>query len=141
MPQFGLGYDIGPSRFNQSNEYAVVGASGGSPASYANCVAPLCNISAFAAPAPFTPGNAGRNILTGPASYYSMLSAKKNFRITERINLQFRYDFQNPFHNFGFSAPVAIGGLQESAVVREDHFRRRDCQPNWRAADEPDATS
>jgi hypothetical protein len=30
---------------------------------------------------------------------------KKNFRITERVNLQFRYDFQNPFHNFGFAAP------------------------------------
>ena len=37
MSQFGLGYDIGPSRFNQSNEYALVGASGGSPASYAGC--------------------------------------------------------------------------------------------------------
>jgi Carboxypeptidase regulatory-like domain/TonB-dependent Receptor Plug Domain len=107
MPQFGLGYDIGPSRFNQSNEYAVVGASGGSPATYAGCAPPTCNISAFAAPAPFTPGNAGRNILTGPGSIYSMMSAKKNFRITERINLQFRFDFQNPFHNFGFSAPVA----------------------------------
>jgi hypothetical protein len=107
MPQFGLGYDIGPSRFNQSAEYAVIGASGGSPASYANCVAPVCNISAFAPPPAFTPGNAGRNILTGPGSLYSMLSAKKNFRLTERVNLQFRYDFQNPFHNFGFSAPVA----------------------------------
>jgi len=107
MSQFGLGNDIGPSRFNQSNEYAVVGASGGSPATYAGCAPPTCNISAFAPPAPFTPGNAGRNILTGPASYYSMISAKKNFRITERLNLQFRFDFQNPFHNFGFSAPSA----------------------------------
>jgi hypothetical protein len=107
LPQFGLGYDIGPNRFNQSGEYALVGASGGTPATYSNCAPPLCNISAFAAPAPFTPGNAGRNILTGPGSYYSMLSAKKNFRISERFNLQLRYDFQNPFHNFGFSAPSA----------------------------------
>ena len=43
----------------------------------------------------------------GPASYYSQLSAKKNFRITERVILQLRYDFQNPFHNFGFSSPSA----------------------------------
>jgi hypothetical protein len=107
MAQFGLGNDIGPSRFNQSSEYAVVGASGGAPATYAGCAPPTCNISAFAPPAPFTPGNAGRNILTGPGSIYSMMSAKKNFRITERISLQFRFDFQNPFHNFGFSAPVA----------------------------------
>ena len=105
MGQFGLGSDIGPSRFNQSNEYALVGASGGQPATYANCAPPTCNISAFAPPPPFTPGNAGRNILTGPASYYSMVSAKKNFRINERLNLQVRYDFQNPFHNYGFSAP------------------------------------
>jgi hypothetical protein len=107
MPQFGLGNNIGPNRFNQLNEYALVGASGGSPATYAGCALPTCNISAFAPPPPFTPGNAGRNILTGPASYYSMISAKKNFPITERLNLQFRFDFQNPFHNFGFSAPSA----------------------------------
>ena len=103
---FGLGYDIGPNRFNQSGEYALVGASGGNPASYAGCAIPTCNISAFAPPPAFTPGNAGRNILTGPGSYYSMISVKKNFRITERVNLQLRWDFQNPFHNFGFSAPV-----------------------------------
>jgi hypothetical protein len=106
MPQFGLGYDIGPNRFNQSGEYALINASGGNPATYANCPLPTCNISAFAPPAPFTPGNAGRNILTGPAAYYSMASAKKNFQITERVTLQFRFDFQNPFHNYGFSAPV-----------------------------------
>ncbi len=87
MPQFGLGNLIGPNRFNQSLENAVI------------------NIADFAPPLPFTPGNAGRNILTGPASYYSQMSAKKNFRFKERWNLQLRFDFQNPFHNFGFSAP------------------------------------
>ncbi len=105
MPQFGLGNDIGPSRFNQSAEYGLVSAAGGSAASYSNCAPPTCNISAFAPPPAFTPGNAGRNILTGPGSIYSMMSAKKNFRVTERVNLQFRFDFQNPFHNFGFSPP------------------------------------
>jgi Carboxypeptidase regulatory-like domain/TonB dependent receptor len=105
MAQFGLGSDIGPNRFNQSGEYALVGSSGGTPATYANCALPTCNISAFAPPPAFTPGNAGRNILTGPANYYSMVSAKKNFRIKERLNLQARFDFQNPFHNFGLSAP------------------------------------
>jgi hypothetical protein len=88
MPQFGLGNLIGPNRFNQSLENAVI------------------NIADFAPPAAFTPGNAGRNILTGPASYYSQMSAKKNFRFRERWNLQVRFDFQNPFHNFGFSAPT-----------------------------------
>ena len=87
MPQFGLGNLIGPNRFNQSLENAVI------------------DIAAFAPPPAFTPGNAGRNILTGPASYYSQISAKKNFRFGERWNLQLRFDYQNPFHNYGFSAP------------------------------------
>jgi hypothetical protein len=87
MPQFGLGSAIGPNRFNQALSNAVV------------------DISDFAAPPPFTPGNAGRNIMTGPGAFYSMVSAKKNFRITERFNLQFRWDFQNPFHNYAFSPP------------------------------------
>ncbi|MFZ0594833.1 MAG: hypothetical protein WAM39_30520, partial [Bryobacteraceae bacterium] len=47
----------------------------------------------------------GRNIVTGPGILYSQFSAKKNFRLTERLNLQFRFDFQNPFHNYGFNNP------------------------------------
>jgi hypothetical protein len=87
MPGFGLGKLIGGNRFNQALSNAVLPASD------------------FAAPAPFTVGNAGRNIVTGPASYYSQFSAKKNFKLTERFNLQLRFDFQNPFHNYAFSAP------------------------------------
>ena len=87
MPGFGLGKLIGGNRFNQALSN------------------PLVDVNDFAAPAAFTRGNAGRNILTGPASYYSQFSVKKNFRLTERFNLELRYDFQNPFHNYGFSAP------------------------------------
>ncbi len=87
MPQFGLGDAIGGNRFNQALEN------------------PVLPVSCFAAPAAFTPGNAGRNIVTGPGLMYSQISAKKNFPITERVNLQFRFDFQNPFHNYGFNAP------------------------------------
>ena len=87
MPGFGIGPLIGGNRFVQTAEN------------------PLIDYHDFAAPPAFTPGNAGRNILTGPAAYYSQFSAKKNFPITERINLQFRFDFQNPFHNFAFSPP------------------------------------
>ncbi len=88
MPQFGLGNVIGGNRFNQALEN------------------PVLPVSCFAVPAPFTPGNAGRNIVTGPGILYSQMSAKKNFRITERVNLQFRFDFQNVFHNYGFNNPV-----------------------------------
>jgi len=87
MQGFGLGKLIGGNRFNQAAENAVLPV---------NC---------FAAPAAFTPGNAGRNIVTGPGIMYTQFSAKKNFPITERVNLQFRFDFQNPFHNYGFNNP------------------------------------
>jgi hypothetical protein len=87
MPQFGLGSMIGGNRFNQALEN------------------PVLPVNCFAAPAPFTVGNAGRNIVTGPGIFYSQASAKKNFAITERWNLQLRFDFQNPFHNWGFNNP------------------------------------
>jgi Carboxypeptidase regulatory-like domain/TonB-dependent Receptor Plug Domain/TonB dependent receptor len=87
MPQFGLGDLIGGNRFNQALEN------------------PVLPVGCFSVPAAFTPGNAGRNIVTGPGAMYSQVSAKKNFPITERVNLQFRFDFQNPFHNYGFNNP------------------------------------
>jgi hypothetical protein len=88
MQQFGLGEAIGGNRFNQALEN------------------PVLPVNCFAVPAPFTVGNAGRNIVTGPGILYSQFSAKKNFNITERVILQFRFDFQNPFHNYGFNNPT-----------------------------------
>ncbi len=87
MPEFELGSKIGGNRFNQALEN------------------PVLPVSCFAAPAPFTPGNAGRNIVTGPGMIYSQASAQKNFAFRERWNLQLRFDFQNPFHNWGFNNP------------------------------------
>ena len=88
MPGYGLGSLIGGNRFNQALEN------------------PVLPVSCFAPPAAFTPGNAGRNIVTGPGILYSQASAQKNFRFTERWNLQLRFDFQNPFHNWGFNNPT-----------------------------------
>ena len=96
MPQFGIGDMIGGNRFNQALEN------------------PVLPVGCFSVPAAFTPGNAGRNIVTGPGAMYSQVSAKKNFPITERVNLQFRLDLQNPFHNYGFNAPG--GGANGSAL-------------------------
>ncbi|MDQ6677175.1 MAG: TonB-dependent receptor [Acidobacteriota bacterium] len=71
-----------------------------------NLIEPVIDINKFAYPSAFTPGNAGRNIVTGPHLMFSELSAKKNFRLSERLTLQFRFDFQNVFHNFNFNAPT-----------------------------------
>jgi hypothetical protein len=87
MSSFGLGGMIGGNRFNQAQSGAVL------------------PVGCFAALAAFIPGDAGRNIVTGPGLIYSQASASKTFAFTERWKLQFRFDFQNPFHNYGFSNP------------------------------------
>ena len=87
MPGFGLGSLIGGARFNQALEN------------------PVLPVNCFAAPAAFTIGNAGRNIVTGPGLVYTQASVKKNFPFKEHWNMQVRFDFQNPFHNWGFNAP------------------------------------
>ncbi len=84
LPNWG---NMGGDRFNKAN------------------VNPIISIGSFAYPAAFTVGNSGRNILTGTRLLWSQVSAQKNFKLTERFNLQFRWDFQNPFHNYNFSDP------------------------------------
>ncbi len=76
---------------------------------------PIIDINNFAYPAPFTPGNSGRNILTGTRLLWSQVSAQKNFHLTERFNLLFRWDFQNPFHNYNFSNPTTTVDLSSDA--------------------------
>jgi Carboxypeptidase regulatory-like domain len=64
------------------------------------------NQAAFVAPAPFTFGNAGRYInLRGPASLSESFAILKNTFMTERMRLQFRAEFANPFNRVVFSSP------------------------------------
>lgn len=77
----------GPNRFTQQARPAVI------------------DINHFAYPAAFTVGNAGRNILTGPRLVWAQVSAQKNFRISERFNAQFRWDFQNALKTYNFTGP------------------------------------
>ena len=64
---------------------------------------PLPNI--VTSPGPFTDpgvghiGNVGRNVLHGPAGFYSDLSAVKKFRVTEKLSAQFRMDAFNIFNH------------------------------------------
>jgi hypothetical protein len=77
-----------------------------------NNVNPILDINAFAYPAAFTPGNSGRNIVTGTRLLWAQISAQKNFRIKERWNMQVRCDFQNPFHNYNFNNPTTTVDFQ-----------------------------
>jgi hypothetical protein len=63
------------------------------------------NTAAFAAPAPMTFGNAGRNILRGPALRNYDTAVMKNFVISEHKRLQFRTEFFNAFNIVNFNNP------------------------------------
>lgn len=63
------------------------------------------NTGAFVRPAPFTFGNAGRNILRGPGTTNYDTSLMKNFPIGERRKLQFRAEFFNAFNLVNFNNP------------------------------------
>jgi hypothetical protein len=77
-----------------------------------NNVNPIIDINNFAYPAAFTPGTSGRNIVTGTRLLWAQISVQKNFKIKERWNAQFRWDFQNPFHNYNFANPTTSVDFQ-----------------------------
>jgi len=70
-------------------------------------VAQWFNKAAFGPNAPGTVGTAGRNILRGPGKATVNFSAFKNFRMTERYNLQFRFEGFNVLNRANFELPTA----------------------------------
>ncbi len=64
------------------------------------------NPAAFAAPAPGTFGNAGRNIVRGDGYRSFDLSAFRTFALRERMTLQFRGEWMNAFNTVNFQGPV-----------------------------------
>ncbi len=61
--------------------------------------------SAFSAPAPFTFGNAGRNILIGPGLGSWDFSVIRKFRLAETKTLEFRAEMFNIFSRANFDIP------------------------------------
>ena len=83
-------------------------------------IAQWFNTDAFAVPAQFTFGNAGRNILRGPRFNDVDLSVGKNFRFPlphETGNLQVRFDATNAFNHANFNNPDAGLGDSNFGVV------------------------
>lgn len=66
------------------------------------------NKAAFAAPKPFTYGNAGRNILRSQSLKNFDLSLFREDKITERIKLQFRGELFNAFNHPTFAIPQSV---------------------------------
>ena len=73
-------------------------------------------------------GSAGSFGLTNPGAVYYDMSVFKNFRITERINLQFRSEFFNIFNFVNFGAPASaltsatFGQITSAGRARELQF-------------------
>ncbi len=63
------------------------------------------DINAFPLPAPYTFGNAGKNILVGPGEVTADISIRKVFNVTERSNLEFRAEAFNAFNHAVFAQP------------------------------------
>jgi hypothetical protein len=86
------------------------------------------NTAAFAAPAPFTYGTAGRNISKGPGIRNWDIALQRNFAITERIRLQFRAEAFNTPNFVNFGLPVAnysasnFGQVLSAAASRDIQF-------------------
>ncbi|TAM79227.1 MAG: TonB-dependent receptor [Acidobacteria bacterium] len=62
---------------------------------------------AFAPPQHWTWGNSSRNSVFGPGFWNWDISALKNFKITERFQLQLRGDFLDAFNHFNLGGPSA----------------------------------
>lgn len=72
---------------------------------------------------PFSFGNAGRNILTGPTQHFVNIAMLKNFRFQERKNFQVRYELFNIMNHANFQLPnrefnALSGGLITSVNDR-----------------------
>jgi hypothetical protein len=80
------------------------------------------NVAAFAVPGQAgTPadtfGNAGRNILRGPDLSNLDFSMFKNFRITERVKLEFRSEFFNLFNHPNFALPNPAVDQPQAGII------------------------
>ncbi|MBS1876535.1 MAG: TonB-dependent receptor [Acidobacteria bacterium] len=74
--------------------------------------------SAFASPAPYTYGNAGRNILVGPGRVNWDMSLFKNFVIRDQTRFEFRAEAFNVFNHPQFGLPNAnIGNAQVGQIT------------------------
>ena len=63
------------------------------------------NPEAYATPAEFTFGNAGRNSLVGPGTRTADFYMRKEFRIGDRTRLDFRVEAFNAFNHPNFGLP------------------------------------
>jgi hypothetical protein len=75
------------------------------------------DLSCLVAPPVYTFGNTGRNVLIGPGFETWDLGADKDFRITERVGLQFRAEFFNALNHPDFGLPNGSIGSSAAGTI------------------------
>jgi carboxypeptidase family protein/TonB-dependent receptor-like protein len=79
--------------------------------------------SIFSAPCLACDGNLGRNTFVGPGQWYADMSLFKNFKVTERVGLQFRFEGFNVFNHTNFLlAATAAGGAGPHNRIDQANF-------------------
>ena len=72
---------------------------------------------AFATPAAFKYGNAGRSIIEGPGIFNIDLSLQRSFKITEGSRVEFRFDAFNATNHTNFLVPGNNFGTSNFGVI------------------------
>jgi hypothetical protein len=86
------------------------------------------NTAAFAAAAPFTFGNEGRDVIIGPGVNNWDISLFKIFRLDEKKQFQFRTEFFNAFNHAQFQLPGATFGTAAFGQITATSHDPRDVQ-------------
>jgi len=84
--------------------------------------------SAFALPAQFTYGNAGRNILVGPGLVGADFSVFRDFPIKERLKFQLRAEMFNIFNHPNFGNPNTTWNTGSFGNITQTTTDNRDIQ-------------
>ena len=122
----GVGGGTGSSSYQRPNLVGDAHAACGSGrpqgrlgvTSYAIAQTPYLNAAAFSPAPAYTYGNAPRNLpCQAPGSNQSDISINKNFKITERVNAQFRAEALNAFNTPLFGPPAQTLVVTTPATV------------------------
>ncbi len=97
---------------NDRPNSTIPGFSGGTHNTWANGLGKAFVNATFSAPCLGCVGNLGRNTFVGPGQWYTDMSLFKNFKVTERVNLQFRAESFNLLNHANFLLATSASGTQ-----------------------------
>ena len=123
----GLSAVLVSAGLSSANDVANIGLIGGNNVERPNVTADpnagpktpeeWFNVGAFALPAQYTFGNAGRNIVIGPGLANLDLSLQKEWALHENQTLQLRFDAFNALNRPNFNLPGRIFGSANFGII------------------------